>query len=65
MTQEPKKIEQANTYIIIDSMGRRTDVYICASNIKEAGEIAKEKAKQNNLGAYYKVKRCYNGGVRG
>ena len=65
MNNELNKSEQNNTYIIIDSMGRRTDIYLMASNIKEACQIAKEKAKEKNLGNYYKVKRCYNGGVRG
>jgi len=55
--------EQSNTYKIIDSMGRETGIYFIASNIKEACKIAKSMAAK--LGNYYKVKRCYNGGVRG
>ena len=65
MTQEQtKKIEQCNTYVVYDSMGRRTSIYIIASNIKEACREAKKR--QSEIGsAYYKVKRAYNGGVRG
>lgn len=33
-----KKIEQNNWYNIYDSMGRPTDIYLIASNIKEAYE---------------------------
>jgi hypothetical protein len=65
MTQTTNKIEQNNTYMIYDSMGRRTGIYIMASNIKEACQLAKDEAKANKLGVYYKVKRCYSGGVRG
>ena len=58
------KIEQSNTYIVFDSMGRRTNIYIVASNIKEACKKAKER--QAEIGSnYYKVKRAYTGGVRG
>ena len=64
MTTEIKKIEQSNTYNVIDSMGRPTSIYIIASNIKEA--CAEAKKRQAEIGsAYYKVKRAYNGGVRG
>lgn len=64
MTQETKKIEQNNTYVVYDSMGRRTSIYIIASNIKEACQEAKKR--QSEIGsAYYKVKRAYSGGVRG
>jgi hypothetical protein len=59
-----KKIEQSNYYNVIDSMGRRTEIYVIASNIKEA--YAEAKKIQNQIGsAYYKLQRCYNGGVRG
>jgi hypothetical protein len=58
------KNEQSNYYNVIDSMGRRTDIYIVASNIKDA--CIEAKKRQAEIGsAYYKVKRCYNGGVRG
>ena len=65
MKTENQKIEQANTYQIFDSMGRRTEVYIIASNIKEACQLAKEIVKEKKMSVYYKVKRSYNGGVRG
>jgi hypothetical protein len=56
------KHEQKNTYFVIASNGVTILDYITASNINEACQIA----KQNNYGtAYYKVKRGYNGGVRG
>lgn len=56
--------EQQNTYVIYDSMGRRTEIYIIASNIKDACKEAKKYEKQ--LGSvFYKVKRSYSGGVRG
>jgi hypothetical protein len=45
-------------------MGRPTSIYIIASNIKEACKEAKTREKEIGS-SYYKVKRCYNGGVRG
>jgi len=64
MTNEITKQEQSNWYNVIDSMGRPTKIYIIASNIKDACKEA--KSRQREIGsAYYKVKRCYNGGVRG
>ena len=64
MTTETKKSEQSNYYNVVDSMGRPTSIYIIASNIKEA--CAEAKKRQAEIGsAYYKVKRAYNGGVRG
>lgn len=58
------KIDQANYYNVIDSMGRPTSIYILASNIKEACRQA--KLLEHQIGSsYYKVKRCYTGGVRG
>jgi hypothetical protein len=60
------KIEQDNTYMVIYSDGVTVIDYINASNLNEAKIIAKENAKIKNYGtAYYKVARCYNGGVRG
>lgn len=62
--ENSQKIEQQNYYNVIDSMGRPTNIYIIASNIKDA--CAEAKNRQKEIGsAYYKVKRCYNGGVRG
>lgn len=64
MTTSNATIEQKNWYNVIDSMGRPTKIYIIASNIKNACKEA--KARQREIGsAYYKIKRCYNGGVRG
>jgi hypothetical protein len=59
------KIEQSNTYVVYDSMGRRTDIYIIASNINEACNEAKKMEEVRKLGSYYKIKRTYSGGVRG
>lgn len=64
MENQTQNIEQSNTYNVIDSMGRPTKIYIVASNIKDA--CAEAKKRESEIGsAYYKVKRCYNGGVRG
>jgi hypothetical protein len=57
---------QDNTYVVYDSMGRRTNIIIMASNIKDAYTKAKTpeiKAKINS--AYYKLKRANNGGIMG
>lgn len=51
-------------YNVIDSNGRATGIYIVASNIKEACEKAKERRREIGS-SYYKLKRCYNGAVRG
>lgn len=59
-----KKIEQENWYVIYDSMGRRTEKYVIAANINEARKEARKI--ENQIGSrWYKVVRCYNGGVRG
>ena len=67
MSNSQSQTEQSNTYKVVDSMGRNTDFYVIASNIKEACSEVKRLAKETgkNLGNYYKVKRCYSGGVRG
>jgi len=62
MTTTTTQTEQANTYMVYDSMGRRMGIYITASNIKDACKIAKN---MKEVPYYHKVKRCYNGGVRG
>lgn len=62
MTTTTTQTEQANTYMVYDSMGRRMEIYITASNIKDACKIAKN---MKEVPYYHKVKRCYNGGVRG
>lgn len=56
------KNSQSNFYQMYDSMGRRTKLYIGASNIKEANEKAK-KAGYFNLHPYGKMRReyCYGG----
>lgn len=64
MTNGATKQEQNNWYNVIDSMGRPTKIYIIASNIKDACKEAKSRIKEIGS-SYYKVKRCYNGGVRG
>lgn len=64
MTNGAAKQEQNNWYNVIDSMGRPTKIYIIASNIKDACKEAKTRIKEIGS-SYYKVKRCYNGGVRG
>ena len=53
---------QSNTYVVFDSMGRRMNIYITAPNIKEACKIART---MKDVPFYHKVKRAYNGGVRG
>lgn len=65
MTTETKKTEQSNCYNVVDSMGRPTSIYYFASNIKEAFKIF--KADSANFQKYYygKLKRAYNGGIRG
>lgn len=63
MNTEIKK-EQNNTYYIIDSMGRNTNKAVIASNIKDAYVEAKKIVKDLGI-SYYKLKRSYNGGVRG
>ena len=65
MTTETQKIEQTNYYNVVDSMGRPTTIYYCASNIKVAFKMF--KADTANFQKYYygKLKRGYNGGVRG
>jgi len=60
------KNEQSNTYQVVYSDGVTVLDFIEASNLQEAKNIARENAKTKNYGtAYYKVARCYNGGVRG
>jgi hypothetical protein len=57
------KTIQINTYTITDAMGNNTSILFCASNLKEAVKIAKKNYP--NQCYFGKVKRCYNGGVRG
>lgn len=53
---------QQNTYMVISSNGITVLDYITASNLNEACKIAKNNKYTTT---YYKVKRVYNGGVRG
>ena len=57
--------DQTNYYNVIDSMGRPTTVGYFASNINDAFKMF--KADVANFRKYYygKLKRSYNGGVRG
>ncbi len=65
MTTETKKIEQSNYYNVVDSMGRPTNIYYCASNIKEGFQMFKADNANFQKHYYGKLKRGYNGGVRG
>lgn len=66
MTNETTKQVQNNYYRVFDSMGRGTEIYIVASNIKEACDLAKKDERVKALGSrFYKLKRGYSGGVRG
>ena len=61
-----KNTTQENTYQVLYSDGVTVIDWIKASNLQEAKVIAFENAKTKNYGtSYYKVARCYNGGVRG
>ncbi len=64
-TLETKKIKQSNYYNVIDSMGRSTNIYYCASNIKDAFNMFKSDKVNFQKHYYGKLKRSYNGGVRG
>jgi len=58
--------KQENTYQVLYSDGVTQLDIIIASNLTEAKKIAAENAKTKGYPtAYYKVARCYNGGVRG
>lgn len=58
------KNEQKNIYNVIYSSGKASTIYITASNIKDACKEAKTRIKEIGT-SYYKIKRCYDGGVRG
>ena len=53
-----------NAYKVVYSDGVTVLEIILASNLNEAKKIAAGNAK-NYRTAYYKVARCYNGGIRG
>ena len=65
MTTLTNTIKQANFYNVVDSMGRPTDIYYNASNINDAFKMFKEDKINFQKHCYGKLKRCYNGGVRG
>jgi hypothetical protein len=55
-----------NAYQVFYSDGVKVLDLIFANNLQEAKKTAAENAKIKNYGtSYYKVARCYNGGVRG
>lgn len=62
-TQTQTKIEQRNYYEMIDSNGRPMgiDNLVVASNLQDAYK----QIKGNTPSGFWKLKRCYNGGVRG
>lgn len=62
MNTETKKNQQ-NIYRIITSNGKNVNIYVAASNINEAHKIVKKDYQ--SFGNFYKLKRCYSGGVRG
>ncbi len=57
------KIEQRNYYEMIDSNGREMgiDNLVVASNLQDAYK----QIKGNTPAGFWKLRRCYNGGVRG
>ena len=65
MKTETQKIEQTNYYNVFDSMGRPTNIYYCASNIKDASKMFKADTANYQKHYYGKLKRGYSGGVRG
>jgi len=54
---------QQNWYTITSASGKETTIRIIASNMKEAMKIAKEKYRSQIY--FGKLKRVYDGGVRG
>lgn len=56
---------QENWYNVTDSNGRPSDIYVTASNIKEAYVLARIEVEGKGFGNYWKLKRSYSGGVRG
>jgi serine/threonine protein phosphatase PrpC len=59
------KIEQSNFYRVYDSMGRGTEIGYFASNFNQAFEQFKNDKANFQKHYYGKLKRAYNGGVRG
>ena len=58
-------MKQANLYNVVDSMGRPTDIYYTASNVNDAFKMFKADKVNFQKHYYGKLKRSYNGGVRG
>lgn len=56
---------QSNLYNVVDSMGRPTNIYYTASNINDAYKMFKADKINYQKHCYGKLKRGYNGGVRG
>jgi hypothetical protein len=65
MNTAATKQEQNNMYTVLDSMGRPTGIYYAASNMNEAWQAFKEDKDNYQKHYYGRLKRCYNGGVRG
>ena len=57
---------QQNLYKVVYSDGVTIIDYIYASNLSEAKKVAAKNARTKDYRtSYYKVARCYNGGVHG
>lgn len=54
---------QSNFYTITDASGKTTNILFNASNLKEA--VKRAKLLFPDMCHFGKVKRVYNGGVRG
>lgn len=56
------KKKQINMYVVYDSMGRKTEHYIAASNMTEAIKLSQNDPKIT--GSYWKLKRVYKTGKK-
>lgn len=65
MTNLTNQNIQSNLYNVVDSMGRPTNIYYTASNINDAYKMFKADKINYQKYSYGKLKRGYNGGVRG
>ena len=65
MTTLTNTMKQTNLYNVVDSMGRPTDIYYTASNVNDAFKMFKADKVNFQKHYYGKLKRSYNGGVRG
>jgi hypothetical protein len=59
--KEQEQRQQRNTYEMINTDGQQMGEYVSASNLQEAYSLI----KSNTPLGFWKLKRCYNGGVRG